>query len=157
MRMEILTAAVLLIPAFAHAAPPSRPVDLRRLPGLSVPAPEFTVDAPAIFELDGSDLHDSLSDQDCAGAPARIDRLEAAILDLKARYWALRLKKGVKAEALAVNPGSTISDPDLKRQFYERLKSWHALRRVPELSSAESSRFDAVDAAALALYRKCLL
>ena len=135
------------------------------LPTLYIPAPEFTVEAPTIFP-DGDEaqapltdvaLRDALKDEDCSDAAERVDRLENDILDVKARYWALRLKKGLDMASLKVNPGSTITDAELKQQFYDRMNAWYAQRRVPALTASETKRFVAVDGQAYALYKNCRL
>ncbi|OGR89787.1 MAG: hypothetical protein A3J74_09725 [Elusimicrobia bacterium RIFCSPHIGHO2_02_FULL_57_9] len=122
---------------------------------LFVPAPEFTVEVPQIAQEESLELKDSPGEDSCAAAPLRIDRMENQILELKARYWARRLKKGLSSSSLKYNPGSTISDPELKQQFYERMKAWYAQDSVPELTPSELKRFVAVDQKALSLYRKC--
>lgn len=130
----------------------SEPVENGRI---YVPVPQFTVEAPTIESDDSADLRDSVADDSCDGAATRVDRLEEEILDLKARYWALRLREGLKAADVKRNPGSTISDPGLKQAFYERLKAWHAQPAIPALSPREIQRFIAVDAKAYSLYQRC--
>jgi TolB-like protein len=130
------------------------------LPNLFVPAPSFTVPAPEIVDetfAEDDVLRDAVTDEGCDEAAERVDRMENEILDLKARYWALRLKKGLDLASLKVNPGSTISDARLKRQFYERMNAWYAQGRVPPLSASETKRFVSVDGQAYALHRKCQL
>lgn len=130
------------------------------LPNLFVPAPEFTVPAPEIVDASSQEeyaMRDALSDGGCDDAASRVDRLENDILDLKARYWALRLKKGLNLASLKVNPGSTITDDELKRQFYDRMNAWYAQPRVPPLNASETKRFVALDGQAYALHRKCNL
>ena len=53
------------------------------------------------------------------------------------------------------NPGSTISDLELKQEFYAKLKGWYAQPRVPELSALEIKRFVALDGQAYSLAQKC--
>ena len=105
------------------------------------------------FEEDG--LRDSLASQGCAHAAERVDRMESRILDIKARYWALRLKKGLSLRVLKFNPGSTITDPELKRRFYDRMTFWHERGDIPELSPAEVNSFVTTDQRAFALHREC--
>ncbi len=123
---------------------------------LFVPAPELTVPAPVIVEADDrADLKDSLNEDSCAGAAERVDDLERGVLDLKARYWALQLRRGLNPASLTNNPGSTISDPELKREFYTKLKAWYSQDSVPELSQSEVRRFVQTDGKAYALYTEC--
>lgn len=129
--------------------------DFRFRRDFTVPVPEFFVDAPAPLE-DIPDLRDSVVDyHPCQDAGARVDELESRILDLKARYWASQLAKGVHMGAIKFNPGSTISDPDLKREFYAKMKSWTKESHIPELSPSEIKEFAEVDAEAIALARRC--
>jgi hypothetical protein len=122
-----------------------------------VPAPPFFVPPP---DLDGwpkaeGQLRDAPSDDPCEDASERVDRLESTILELKARYWALRLKKGVSGRSLTSNPGSTITDPELKKQFYDRMRFWFQRNDVPELTPAEVKRFTAIDQRAFTLHHGC--
>lgn len=96
-----------------------------------------------------------LTDRACLHAATRVDQLEGQILDLKARYWALKLRKGLAGRTAAFEPGSTISDPHLKREFYDKMKAWYASERVPELTPSEIQRFIAVDQEAHALHQGC--
>ena len=109
------------------------------------------------FETDAA--RDAVADTAarCNDAAARINALEESILDIKARYWALRLKKGVPANELKVNPGSTIPDPDLKARFYATLRRWFDADDLPKLTEAEVSRFVKADGEAYSLYRECRL
>lgn len=126
------------------------------LPSLFVPAPEFTVEAPTILTEGEIAFKDAVAEEpNCNNAATMVDRLEAQILDLKARYWAYKLKKGLDFSTLKVNPGSTISDPELKQEFYDKIRSWYALGHVPELTPTETKRFVAVDGQAYTLAQKC--
>jgi TolB-like protein len=121
-----------------------------------VPAPAFTVEAPTIVTEGELALKDSVADEpNCNDAATTVDRLEAEILDLKARYWARKLEKGLDFATLKVNPGSTISDPELKSELYDKIRRWYARGRVPELSQAETKRFVALDGRAYAIAQKC--
>ncbi|UPT75547.1 MAG: CsgG/HfaB family protein [Elusimicrobiota bacterium] len=127
-----------------------------------IPAPEFTVEAPTIITEGELALKDAvaagpteLSYKDCDTAATTVDRLEAQILDLKARYWARKLKDGLDPRTLKANPGSTISDPELKQEFYDKMKAWFARPVVPPLTPVETKRFVAVDGRAYALAQHC--
>ncbi len=121
---------------------------------LWVPAPQLTVAAPDIQE-ERSDANPAPGDRSCANAAERIDALEARILDVKARYWAGQLKKGVSLAGLTVNPGSEITDPDLKKNFYARIQHWYNADRTPKLTPSEISRFVRFDREAFILYKEC--
>ena len=112
--------------------------------------------APLVIEdADMEDLRDSLAETRCKDAPERVDRLESQILDLKARYWALRIKKGINMEDVRHNLGSTITDPSLKKEFYDQMRKWFAQRDIPELDPGEVTRFVDADQEAFALRREC--
>jgi len=121
----------------------------------SVPVPELAVTPPAMLNTDMRDLRDSLADTRCEDAPERVDRLERQILDLKARYWALRLKKGINMDDVRYNPGSTITDPLLKKEFYDRMKKWFAQNDIPDLGPDEVRRFVEADQKAFTLHQEC--
>ena len=149
--------------------------ELFDLPGLSedsnpgmlsyiyVPAPKldveppssFPVGLPRLFPEDETDIRDAPADESCADAAERVDRMESMILELKARYWALRLKKGLPAASLQENPDSTITDPELKKRFYGLMRSWHERGPIPELTPAEVRRFVAIDQRAFTIHRGC--
>lgn len=121
---------------------------------LVVPSPEFMAEVPV---LDGADdlMRDAPHEEDCSTAAERVDRIESGIMSLKARYWAGQLRQGVSPYSLTHNPGSTISDPDLKKRFYQRLREQYDRPEVPELSPRELERFQREDAAALRIFRDC--
>jgi len=119
-----------------------------------VPAPEFTVAIPRIAE-DASELRDAPNDDDCRDAAGRVDRIVAGIVELKARFWASELRKGFSPYAVTRNPGSEISDPDLKARFYADMRRWFDRPFVPELSRAEYERMRREDGRALELAGRC--
>jgi TolB-like protein len=119
-----------------------------------VPAPEFTVEAPRIDEAP-LDLHDAPNDDDCHDAAGRVDRISEGILEIKARYWASELHKGFSPYAVTRNPGSEITDPELKARFYAEMKRWFGKPFVPELSPAEFERMRREDARAVELAGRC--
>lgn len=112
--------------------------------------PESLAAANAAF-----DLRDALVDDGCGNAAARVDALEEMILELKARYWAGRLRDGLSMKSVRFNPGSTITDPFLKRRFYDAMKRWYSQSSVPELSAFEVQRFTTIDQKAFQLHREC--
>ena len=109
----------------------------------------------ALTDADMKDLRDSLADTRCKDAPERANQLEGQILDLKARYWALRIRNGIKMEGVRHNLGSTITDPLLKKEFHDRMRKWFAERDIPELNAREVTEFVDADTEAFALHREC--
>lgn len=93
---------------------------------------------------------------DCPNARARVDALEREVLELKARYWALELKKSKTPVAGAPKEmTSAIVNPELKREFYDSLNKWSAMSSIPALTPAEVKRFVAVDGQAFSLRQNC--
>jgi hypothetical protein len=81
--------------------------------------------------------------------------LESQILELKTRYWAAQLKKREGLRNAKSNPGSTISDPQLKRTFYDRLKAWYHQEYIPELTPREMNHFKQMDEKAFRIHHDC--
>lgn len=121
---------------------------------LVVPSPEFMAEVPV---LDGDEnlMRDAPHEEDCSTAAERVDRIEGGILSLKARYWAGQLRQGVSPYSLTHNPGSTISDPNLKKRFYDTLKEQYYRPEIPELSPRELEQFQREDGRALSIFREC--
>jgi len=61
---------------------------------------------------------------DCGTASETVDTLERSIVDLKARYWAQRLREGIDRNSLKRNPGSEINNPEIRSEFYARLRAY---------------------------------
>ncbi len=125
---------------------------------LSVPAPEFLAEVPPIV-MDPVELrdapNDAAADASCADAAARVDRIVAGILEVKARYWAFELRKGFSPYAVTRNPGSEITDPALKERFYGSMQAWFKKPFVPELSRPEFERMRREDARASEISARC--
>ncbi len=93
---------------------------------------------------------------DCTNARTRVDELEADIVDLKARHWAIQLKKSGTTVANAPRDmDSTIIAPALKAQFHDRLMELYASDDIPELTPPEVQRFVARDGEAFSLRQNC--
>ena len=120
-----------------------------------VAAPELPAAPFAISEAEMEDLRDALAGTLCQNAPKEVDRLESRILDLKARYWALRIKKGIDMDDVRHNLAATIIDPSLKKEFYDRVRKWFADRNIPELNASEVNQFVEADQKAFTLHQEC--
>jgi TolB-like protein len=120
----------------------------------SMPADVFDVPVPAsrggFPPPDGEQLRDAPAEARCADAVRRVDALQEGVLELKARYWAFRLRLGV-----AVNPGSTILNGGLRERFYERLRVWRAAERIPPMSREELDRLADAEGRSYGLVRDC--
>lgn len=149
----------------------SSPAAARRAPSRLL-APEFTSDPPGefltepladfLFEPSRISAGEYPASQDaaapaCRDAARSADELESGILDLKARYWALRLKKGRSSRILPADPGATIFEPELRRRFYEYFNFWSAQDRIPELNPTEMVTFLVIERKAYALRERCAI
>ncbi|MBI5623999.1 MAG: hypothetical protein HY924_09490 [Elusimicrobia bacterium] len=75
---------------------------------------------------------------DCPSAHEELNGYERDLVDVKARFWALKLKeRDFSVSSLKRNPGSEIKDPRLKEVFYSRLRYWHQEDYVPGLTRDE--------------------
>jgi TolB-like protein len=81
----------------------------------------------------------SAADFGCLGASDRIDDMERSIIDLMARYWAQKLRAGLDGASLKTNPGSDISNPEIRADFYKSLRA-HAAAAEPDLTEDEFSQ-----------------
>ena len=75
----------------------------------------------------------------CGRAAETEDGYERSLLDLKARYWAQKLRAGLDGATLKRNPGSEIRNPEIRAEFYRRLNAQHAVAG-PDLSDEELGR-----------------
>ena len=68
---------------------------------------------------------------------SRVDEVERRLLDLKARYWAERLKDpSFTLRSLKRNPGSEIRDEEMRKHFYVMMREhYDAPARTPLLPS----------------------
>ena len=106
-------------------------------------------------EVEASGLRDSVSDDSCQDVDSRVDSLNREILDLKARYWALKLREGLSLATLKHDPGSEITDPRLRKEFRELMEGWSGRSKIPRLTVYEIKRFVHLDSKAFGLHRRC--
>ncbi|MHB0996837.1 MAG: hypothetical protein ACYC2I_10760 [Elusimicrobiales bacterium] len=110
------------------------------------PVPELDWGTPPSAAAMPDPFRDAPADDgfDCQGAFKNMDRLNEKAVDMKARYWAAKLKEpGFVPGSLTRNPGSEIRNPLLKDQFYELLKRYYGLEEVPALPSAQLKQLEA--------------
>lgn len=96
----------------------------------AVPFPELPAGwndpGPAASRAAFRDAVSDSEDRSCSGRRRRLGRLNAELVDAKARYWAARMKApGFSMRALTKNPGSEIGDPEVKARFYKLLASYY--------------------------------
>ena len=77
---------------------------------------------------------------DCGRAEETVDELERSLVDLKARYWAQKLRDGLISSSLKRNPGSEINNPGIRAQFYTRLRERYAETIWSPLTEAELAK-----------------
>ncbi len=112
------------------------------LPGMEMPELNWK-DLPPLPEAP-KDLRDALNDDSgCSASFRQMDRLNGSAVDLKARYWAAKMKQpGFAMGTLTRNPGSEIRDPQLKQKFYELLAKYHEQDEAPALGSAQARQLE---------------
>lgn len=119
-----------------------------------VPVPALRAEFPA---LDADDLRDAPASDGgrCSGAALKVARMQDQVLELKARFWAFRMRLGLDAADVTVNPGTTIPDSALRARFYERLGALHAQERLAPMTEQEMRDLARVEGESYALVRDC--
>ncbi|MCM2266630.1 MAG: hypothetical protein NDI60_02525 [Elusimicrobiales bacterium] len=125
-----------------------RAVELRSAARFN-PAPQAELpglnwgDLPPVPEAP-KDLRDALNEGDsCQASYRHMNRLNEAAVDLKARYWARKMKQpGFAAGSLSRNPGSEIRDSQVKQKFYELLSKYYGQEEVPALPEARQRQLE---------------
>lgn len=108
------------------------------------PVPDLDWSAPPSAAVMPDPFRDAPSDDgfDCQAAFRRMDALNVKAADMKARYWAAKMKEpGFLAGSLTRNPGSEIRDPQLRQKFYETLGEYYQ-NGAPELSAAQVKQLE---------------
>ncbi|PJA12656.1 MAG: hypothetical protein COX65_08320 [Elusimicrobia bacterium CG_4_10_14_0_2_um_filter_56_8] len=109
------------------------------------PVPEINWDTPVVSAPMLNDLRDAVADSafDCKKAFREMTRVNAGAVDLKARYWAIKLKeKGFVHGSLTRNPGSELRDPQVKQKFYELLTKYHEQDSAPAIDRARMEKLE---------------
>lgn len=91
---------------------------------------------------------------DCVKAEREADSLDERMVELKARYWAQRLREGLSMASLTRNPGSEIRAPQTRARFYDRLK-FHAALPSGRLSDDERAALKSMGARVEELQEAC--
>ncbi|HNW44457.1 MAG TPA: hypothetical protein PKI19_08125 [Elusimicrobiales bacterium] len=113
------------------------------LPGILVPVVPagWTAEAPSARP---ADLRDALSDSSgnsCAARRQRLAGRNAALVDAKARYWALKMKApGWSGPGLRENPGSEIEAPEVQARFYKLLAGYYKSELPARLEAGELAK-----------------
>lgn len=109
------------------------------------PVPEINWEAPPLTAPALSDLRDALADTgfDCQAAFREMTRINSAAVDLKARYWAVKMKeRGFTYGSLTRNPGSELKDPQVKQRFYELLAKYYEKETAPAIAEAKLKKLE---------------
>lgn len=110
-----------------------------------VPFPEL----PAGWNNPGSaaartafrDAVSGAGDRSCSGRRRLLDKLNAELVDAKARYWAAMMKTpGFSMRTLTRNPGSEIGDPEVKARFYKLLASYYKAGAAVQFDPEEKEK-----------------
>lgn len=143
------TAEVRSFARFGSALPPlpdmdwGEPPSSAKLAGLPL-LPGAKWDKASSFGSAG-DFRDAPADDafDCAAAFRQMNKINAAAVDLKARYWAAKLKDpSFVIGSLTRNPGSEIRDPSVRGKFYKLLSSYYDRAGIPVLSGTQKARLE---------------
>lgn len=125
-----------------------------RLPAPVAAPRRRTRDRESVFAVPG-DLRDSVGNGGCAAYAARVNALQESVLDLKARHWAIEMrKKGLDFETTRRRTEGGLTDPNLRARYAERLRDAWIWGAKP-LSSGEVKRFVEADSAAFSLRAAC--
>jgi TolB-like protein len=86
------------------------------------------------------ELPDDSSPKRAVSCDTSVDQVERRILDLKARYWAERLKDpSFSLRSLKRNPGSELRDAETKKRFFQLLRERYDAEARTPLTSLEQS------------------
>lgn len=107
--------------------------------------PDINWSSPVAMGAMQDDFRDAPADNtfNCTAAFKELTRLNTAAVDLKARYWARKMKEpGFSFGSLSRNPGSEIRDFQVKNQFYELLAKYHEQDLAPSIPAAQSAQLE---------------
>lgn len=116
------------------------PEEVMNVPVPELPDFEVAANTPApAWRYNVNDTAGDLPGADsCGESHSQVDELERSIVDLKARYWAARLKDpAFSGSSLKQNPGSEIENSDLKNRFYSQLRLWYDNSSAPAMTDSE--------------------
>lgn len=123
------------------------------------PVPDVNWGAPvALAKLTPGDFRDAPSEGgiDCSSAFKDLNRINSQAADLKARYWARKMKEpGFAYGSLSRNPGSEIRDYQTRQKFYELLAKYHDDDRLPRLPEAQAKKLEAFMARESSVIDQC--
>jgi len=108
----------------------------------------------SVFEVPG-DLRDAPGAGGCAAHAERVNALQRSVLELKARHWAITMRKdGLDFAATRRRTEAGITDPELRQRYADFLRDAWIWGAKP-LSPGEVKRFVEADSAAFSLRAAC--
>ena len=93
----------------------------------------------------------------CAAAAQSLTSLQETLIDLKARYWAFRLRLGADESDAASDARATIPDSRQRERYMDALASWKAADVIPPLHTVEVGALSAAEQHAKNVVRDCRL
>ncbi|MFA5137668.1 MAG: FlgO family outer membrane protein [Elusimicrobiota bacterium] len=122
---------------------------------ITVPAPILDVSFTPWWEA-GSASAAGFEEDGCEGFEERIDALQRAVLEAKARYWSDKLRTpGFSARSLSSNPGSDIRSLQSRSLFYGRVRELYDSGARQPLSAEEMRAVERSDARVKAIRERC--
>lgn len=108
------------------------------VPDLKVIAEMFAEEEIKPEFVEFRDSPSGLNTESCNARRARLNAMQQAALEAKAKYWARQMRDPkFSASALTRNPGGEIRDPAARKKFYAMLQSLHRSPELPGLSVPE--------------------
>ena len=109
-----------------------------------VPTPQLAKFPAPLVRLVPDPFRDAPNDS-CSGWEEEVDKLQAETLELKTRYWAVRMSDpGFDARSIKRNPGSEIRSMGTRQEFYARVKALYREGAAP-LERFEKDSLESVD------------
>jgi TolB-like protein len=112
-------------------------------------------EAPALRDAVGS--LPQPAQNDCRTATMLLTEQQESLLEVKARYWAMRLRLGADGSAAAKDALTTIPDAEQRSRYMDALASWNAADVIPPLRAGELETLASVQSRAKDLVRGCRL
>lgn len=105
----------------------------------NVPVPELDDDNDVkVPELTGGSKSSDFWETSCGSVKEKVDQMENSLIDLKARYWALKLKdRNFSTASLKRNPGSEIANTEIRGRFYNQLRRLYDTSHLPGMSQSD--------------------
>jgi len=95
-------------------------------------------------------------DDACRDWESRVDAMQSAILELKARYWAARLQeRDFSPKQMTQNPGSEIRSIGLRQDFFRRVRDLYEAGWRGSISAREHALLETADRAVDSLTQSC--